>query len=205
MVSFMVSRFERWKLTQKLLVFHIVQTVLGRLASIEGDFHLQRPNVQIRGAAGSTIKTVRSSVPDLIFISGRWGESNITQKDATLHYRFRRGQPFPGEPALEWTINGERGEIRIISPQTTFIQVGDPSSPRIIEVHDFESNEVEKLEWEWEPWQQELPFPARNIGRLYEDFAAVKGTGLEENYLTFETAAAIHEQLDQLLLEGGLS
>lgn len=183
----------------KLPVFHIVQTVLGELASVEGDFHLQRPNVPIRDAAGGTIKTVRSSVPDLIFVSGKWGESNITQKNATLHYRFRRGQPFPGEPVLEWTISGERGEIRIISPQTSFIQVGDPSSPRIIEVHDFGTDEVETLEWDWEPWQQELPFPARSIGRLYEDFAEVRGTGLKEKYLNFDIAARRQEELDRLV------
>ena len=174
---------------------------MGELASVEGDFHLQRPNVEIRDAAGGTIKTVHSTVPDLIFVSGKWDESNITQKHATLHYRFRRGQPFPGEPALEWTISGERGEIRIVSPQTAFIQVGDPSFPRIIEVHNFETDQVETLEWDWETWQQELPFPARNIGRLYEDFAAVKGAGLEEKYLNFDAAAARHAQLDQLVSE----
>ena len=175
--------------------------MLGELASVKGDFHLQRPNVQIQDATGSTIKTVHSTVPDLIFVSGKWDESNITQENATLHYRFRRGQPFPGEPALEWTISGERGEIRIISPQTTFIQVGDPSLPRTIEVHNFGTDQVETFEWDWEPWQRELPFPARSIGRLYEDFAAVKGTGLKEKYLTFDTAAARTEQLEQLVSE----
>jgi predicted dehydrogenase len=185
----------------KLPVFDMVQGVLGELATTKGDFQLQRPEVLVLDDAGTTVSTVHSNVPDLIFVSGRWNESSITQQNATLHYRFRRGQPFPGEPALEWTISGEKGEIRIISPQTTFIQVGDPSAPRIIEIHDFKTDKVEKIEWDWEPWQKELPFPARSIGTLYEELAEVKGAGAKEKYMTFDTAARRHEQLDKLLEE----
>jgi len=184
-----------------VVVFDMVQAVLGELASVKGDFHLQHPETQLLDAERNVVKTVRSDVPDLIFVSGKWDESSITQKNATLHYRFRRGQPFPGEPALEWTINGEKGEIRVISPVNTFIQVGDPSGPRVIEVHEFETNKVEKVEWDYEDWQKELPFQARAIGALYEDFAEVKRTGSKEEYVTFETAARRHEQLDRLLAE----
>ncbi|KAK3903623.1 hypothetical protein C8A05DRAFT_14439 [Staphylotrichum tortipilum] len=182
-------------------VFHMVQSVLGELAMVNGDFHLQRPETQLQDAEGKVVKAVQSNVPDLILVSGKWDESTITQKNATLHFRFRRGQPFPGEPALEWTINGEKGEIRVISPTATFIQVGDPASPRVIEVHDFETNQVEKVEWDYEDWQKELPFPARVIGALYENFAEVKRTGANEEYVTFEAAAKRHEQLEGLLSE----
>ncbi|KAG7285664.1 hypothetical protein NEMBOFW57_007957 [Staphylotrichum longicolle] len=182
-------------------IFDMVQGVLGELATVKGDFHLQRPEVQLLDPTGNTVKTVRSDVPDLIFVSGKWDESSITQQNATLHYRFRRGQPFPGEPVLEWTISGEKGEIRIISPKNTFIQVGDPAAPRLIEIHDFETDTVEKVEWDWEAWQQELPHPARGIGKLYEDFAAVKGAEGSVNYVTFDLAARRHEQLEKLLSE----
>ncbi len=184
-----------------LVVFDLVQSVLGELASVKGDFHLQRPETKLLDAQGQLIKTVQSDVPDLIFVSGKWNESSITQKNATLHYRFRRGQPFPGEPALEWTINGEKGEIRVISPANTFIQVGDAAAPRIIEVHDHEIDKVEKVEWDYEDWQKELPIQARVIGRLYEDFAEVKRTGAKEKYVTFQSAARRHEQLESLLSE----
>jgi hypothetical protein len=179
----------------------MVQATLGELASVKGDFHLQRPEVRLQDAKGNTVKTVRSNVPDLISVSGKWNKSNIAQDNAILHYRFRRGQPFPGEPALEWTINGEKGEIRIISPQTTFLQVGDPSAPRTIEIHDFETNAVDKVEWDWEAWQKDLPYQARSIGTLYEEFAAVKAGGAKESYATFDVAATRHEQLDGLLAE----
>lgn len=180
-------------------VFHLVQSVLGELASVKGDFHLQRPDVGVPDAAdASVVKTVRSNVPDLILVSGRWDETGITQQDAPLHYRFRRGQPFPGEPALEWTIHGEKGEIRVISPDNTFISVGD-SSPRIIEVHDFKTDTVHKVEWDWEDWQNELPIPARNIGAVYEAFAEAKENGTQPGYVTFDEAVRRHEQLEGML------
>ncbi|KXX82735.1 Galactose/lactose metabolism regulatory protein GAL80 [Madurella mycetomatis] len=180
-------------------LLHLVQFVLGELASVKGDFHLQRPDVGVQDAANSSIvKTVRSDVPDLIFVSGRWDESSITQQDAPLHYRFRRGQPFPGEPALEWTINGEKGEIRVISPDDTFIFVGY-SSPRIIEIHDFETDTVDKVEWDWEDWQKQLPIPARNIGAIYEAFVEAKEKGTQPDYVTFDEAVRRHEQLEGML------
>ncbi|KAL1836800.1 hypothetical protein VTJ49DRAFT_4642 [Mycothermus thermophilus] len=175
----------------------LVLSVLGELATVSGDFHLQRPENTVKTAAGET-STVKSDVPDLIQLSGRWNESNITQKNATLHYRYRRGQPFPGEPAFEWTINGEKGELRIISQNNTHIQVGDSSTSRVIEIHDFEADDVEKIEWGWEDWQQDLPFPARGIGKLYDAFAEAKRTGEEGHYATFKHAAKRHEQLETL-------
>lgn len=181
-------------------VFHLVQSVLGELASVKGDFHLQRPDVPIRDtASGSIVRTDRSDVPDLILVSGRWDASTITQQNAPLHYRFRRGQPFPGEPALEWTINGEKGEIRVISQNTTFIAVGEESGPRTIEIHDFETGRVDKVEWDWEDWQRELPVQARNIGAVYEALAEAKEKGTKPGYVTFDEAARRHEQLEAML------
>ncbi|KAK4119500.1 NAD(P)-binding protein [Parathielavia appendiculata] len=180
-------------------VFDMVQRVLGELASVKGDFHLQRPEVKITDPSAGAVKTVRSNVPDLILVSGKWNESAITQQNATLHYRFRRGQPFPGEAALEWTIHGEKGEIRIVSPQNTFIQVGDDTSPRIIEVHDFATDKVDKVEWDWEEWQKDLPVQARGIGALYDAFAEAKAAGAKKAYVTFDLAAKRHEQLEELL------
>lgn len=177
----------------------MVQAVIGELATVKGDVHLQWPEPRVKDDAGNVITTVRSDVPDLIHVSGRWNESSTTQKNAPLHYRFRRGQPFPGALALEWTINGEKGEIRITSRSTTFLQVGQPTDPAVIEVHDFETDKVEKLAWDWEEWQQDLPFPARSIGTLYEEFAEVKGSGAKERYVTFDVATRRHEQLESVL------
>lgn len=179
-------------------VFDLVQAVLGDLAVLNGDFHVQRPDVRIKDAAGNS-RTVRSDVPDLVQVSGKWDESSTTNKNATLHFRFRRGQPFPGEPALEWTINGEKGEIRIISQKVAFIQVGDPTAPWTMEVHDFATDKVDTVEWDWEDWQRDLSFPARSVGALYEAFSEARETGAKEKYVTMEVATRRHEQLEKLL------
>ncbi|KAK4243288.1 hypothetical protein C7999DRAFT_44876 [Corynascus novoguineensis] len=182
-------------------VFDMVLAVLGELASAKGDFHLQRPEFKLVDATGKAVGTVPSSVPDLIHLSGKWNESKITQRNATLHYRFRRGQSFPGEPVLSWSIAGEKGEIRIVSPDFTFLQVGHDSIPSFFEVHDHHTNNVEKVEWQWEDWAKELPYTARSIGALYEAFADVKASGAKESYPTFDYAAGRHELLDGLLSE----
>jgi predicted dehydrogenase len=181
-----------------LAVFDLVQAVLGDLAVLNGDLHLQRPDIRLQDADGS-FRTVRSDVPDLVQVSGKWDESSITQKNATLQFRFRRGQPFPGEPAFEWTIQGEKGEVRIISQKTAFIQLGDPTAPRVIEIHDFATDKVDTVEWDWEAWQQDLSYPARSVGVLYEAFAEVKQKGSKEKYVTMEIATKRHEQLEKLL------
>ncbi|KAK3291132.1 uncharacterized protein B0H64DRAFT_478452 [Chaetomium fimeti] len=182
-------------------LLEVVQGAIGELGSAKGDFHLQRPDVPIKDATGKVIRTVRSEVPDLIHLAGKWDESSITQKNATLHYRLRRGQGFPGEPALNWTINGEKGEIRIISPETAFLQLSDETVPRVIEIHNFETNEVDKVEWNWEQWQNDIDYAGRGIGALYEGLAEVKGTGAKEHYPTFNTAVKRHELLENLLAE----
>ncbi|AEO63788.1 af2eb89a-6de0-4725-9bc7-95546f2f8b57 [Thermothielavioides terrestris] len=182
-------------------LFDTVQSVVGDLASVKGDFHLQFPENQLVNAAGEVVKTVRSDVPDLIFVSGKWAESTLTQKNATLHFRLSKGSPFPGEPALQWTITGEKGEIRVVSPKTIFLSMGDPTAPPVLEIHDFATGNVEKVEWDWEDWRADLPLPARNVGALYESYAKDKGAGAAESYAAFAVALKRHEQLEGLLAE----
>lgn len=184
-----------------MVVLSLIQGSIGELASVKGDFHLQRPDVPLTDGNGKVLRTVRSDVPDLISVAGKWDESAVTQQNATLHFRLRRGQPFPGEPVFEWTIYGEKGEIRIISPKSAFLQVSDATVPRVIEIHDFATDEVTKIEWDWEKWQNELPHEARGIGALYEGLAEVKATGAKEKYLTFDAAVKRHELLEGLLGE----
>jgi hypothetical protein len=40
-----------------------------------------------------------------------------------------------------------------------------------LEVRDFATDEVDRIEWRWERWQEELPQMARSIGVIYEAFA----------------------------------
>lgn len=181
--------------------FDTIQSVLGELQNgAFGHFQLQHPLVKLRDADGNIIGTVKSDVPDLVLVAGTLPGSATVQKGATLHHRFRRGQAFPGEPALSWSINGEKGEIRVVSQSAANLNIGvpDDASPMKIDLYDFESGEVTPVEWEWADWQKELPIFARNIGQVYEDYAA--GWERQEvRYATFEDALGRHKQLEKLI------
>ncbi|KAF6809711.1 oxidoreductase family protein [Colletotrichum sojae] len=175
-------------------LFDQIQSVLGEATSLKAHSQIQRPRVQIRGPASKEIvETVTSTVPDLVVATATIASSDHVAEGATLLARFRRGQPFKGEPALVWSINGEKGEIRVTSDATTALQAGAETSAVRIELHDFATDEVEKVEWEWEGWQAELPVWSRSIGRLYEDFTEGKDVP------TFEEAVKRHEQLETIL------
>lgn len=162
---------------------------------------LQRPQIKIREPATSAIvDTITSNVPDLIYATGTLPASETVEAGASFLFRFRRGQPFKDEPALVWTINGVEGEIRLVSPSGTSLQANGYLKPVTIEVHDFATDQVETVTWEWEPWQDELPIPARSIAALYEAFA----NDDETKYPTFEYALRRHEQLAAMLDSSGL-
>lgn len=170
-------------------MFDQVQHVLGEFLNLQGHFHLQRPQVKIRG----TDKELTSTVPDLIITVANLAPTSRTQKDATVLYRFRRGLPFPGEPALVWTIAGEKGEIRLIARDGTTLHASAYAGPVTIEVHDFAEDKVRAVEWSWEDWQEELPMITRSVAKLYERYAN------GESVPTFKDAVARHEQLESAL------
>ncbi|MCJ1390860.1 hypothetical protein MMC18_003721 [Xylographa bjoerkii] len=177
-------------------VMDSVQFVIGDFTDIQSTLQIQRPDVQIQNpATKAIIETVKSDVPDLVIVTGTLKESRISQEGATLLIRFRRGQPFPGEPPLVWTINGEKGEIRLLSPGGTALQATANTKPVVLEVHDFETDSIQQVEWDWADWQKELPMAAMNVGGLYEAFA----DGDPSQYPTFEDALKRHEQLDSIL------
>ncbi|KAJ7683089.1 hypothetical protein B0H17DRAFT_1074570 [Mycena rosella] len=172
-----------------------IQFVHGDASALQSRLHLQFPNSKIRDPETNIVKTVQSDVPDLIIVTSSLEESAIAQKEATLLVRFRRGQPSFDEPALLWSIIGEKGEIRLTNSGGTGMQAtGDTASVRLV-VQDFATNKVEQIEWQWEAWQEDLPLYARSVGALYEAFSE----GAEKSYPTFEDALKRHEQLDGML------
>jgi len=173
-----------------------IQFVHGDATAIQSRLHLQFPDVKVRDPETNTVvKTVKSDVPDLIIVTSPLQESAVAQKDATLLVRFRRGQPSFDEPALVWSIIGEKGEIRLTSPGGTTLHAFAHTESMRLEVKDFASNKVEQIGWKWEAWQEDLPLVARSVGALYEAFAE----GDEQNYPTFQDALKRHEQLDGML------
>lgn len=147
------------------------------------------------------LETVKSNVPDLIIVTGSLSDSKITQQGATLQVRFRRGQQFKGEPALTWHINCERGELRLTAPSGTSLHANSYSEPVVIEIHDFATDEVRNVPWEWPEWQEEdgLPTVSRSVALLYEAFYEDAQKGAPRKYPDFSAAVKRHEQLHSIL------
>ncbi|KPM41812.1 hypothetical protein AK830_g4754 [Neonectria ditissima] len=177
-------------------VFDQVQYVLGEINDLRTRVQVQRPNVRIRDpATNKVIETIKSDVPDLVFSAGTLAASSTAQDGASVLLRFRRGQPFRGDPALVWTINGEKGEIRLVAQDGTALHANAYSGPVTIEVDDFETNQVEAVEWEWEGWQEELPLVSRSVAAVYDAFAE----GGNNSIASFGDALVRHKQLTGLL------
>lgn len=170
-----------------------VQSVLGEIQNVQAQLQIQRPNVGlVDPPSGKIIEAVKSDVPDLICTTGILQESDSVVPGASIHLRFRKGQPFKGEPALLWTINGEKGEIRLTNYNGPSINAN--SDDIVIEIDDHEKNEVQKIDWEWGEYAQ-LPPVAKNIAALYEAYAK----GDASRYATFDHALKRHKQLDGIL------
>lgn len=177
-------------------MFDQIQHVLGEATIQHSHTQIQRPDVKIRDPSTKQItETVSSNVPDLLVATATLPPSNlVSAQGVTFLARFRRGQPFAGEPQLSWTVNGEKGEIRLTSQNSVALQAFADVDGVKIEVHDFESGEVESVPWAWEEgWQAELPVPARCVGAVYEAFAG------GESLPSFEDAVRRHEQVDGIL------
>ncbi|KAK4643838.1 hypothetical protein QC761_404670 [Podospora bellae-mahoneyi] len=180
--------------------FDLVQSVLGDYKTgpdaPQGFLQIQRPQIKVIGEDKTVVETVTSDTPDLIFVHG------YVDSGASLHFRFRVDPPFPSDPALVWTIAGTKGEIRVLAPSSTFIHIGNAADPQKFEVHDFETDTVDEVEWDFEDWQKELNFQARNIGAIYEDYYEVKRNGKQKTFVSFDDALKRHEQLEDILANG---
>ncbi|KAF2806146.1 putative oxidoreductase [Mytilinidion resinicola] len=186
-------------------VIDFVQFVVGELipGTVHTRFELQRPEIRIRDPkSGRIIETVRSDVPDLLSLDGLWPTaSEYTADNATLLFQFRRGQPFPGTPSLEWRINFEDGEVRLVSPSGISLQAAAYDEPVTIQLHHFDTEKVENIEWDWNSLQKEVPIRARTVLSCLYAFA----DGVREGYgwVGIEDAARRAEQIEGWLKEGG--
>ncbi|CAK5273694.1 unnamed protein product [Mycena citricolor] len=172
--------------------FDLIQTVLGEATEIKSQPQLQRPINTVRDPATDTVTdNIKSDVPDLFIVTARLTESPTVVRDASLLFRFRRSPPFPGEPALVWSIAGEKGEIRVTNQAFSMLHM--VSAGIVVEVHDFETDKVEKVEFDLEeswPGDATAPLPSKIVALLYDRFAT------EGQYPTWEDAVKRHEQMD---------
>ncbi|KAF1993786.1 NAD(P)-binding protein [Amniculicola lignicola CBS 123094] len=154
---------------------HLLDFAHEVLGEWEGGFQslmqIQRPSIRILDNEGKTARTVESSVPDLFAVHGtlKKGKANIVD-GAVLSLTYHTGPQFPGTPGLIWTINGEKGELRLTAPGP-YLMSDSYNGPIEILLHDFVTDEVKEMGWDWEEWQKELPERSRIVAQLYERYA----------------------------------
>lgn len=166
---------------------------LGDVHNIKPHLQLQRPSIKIYDShTGEFIENAQSEVPDLIYVTGTLPGTRHIAQDATLSLRFRRAQVFEGEPALVWSILGEKGEIRLMAAASTMLQASSLADVTI-HVENHETGNVEPVNFDWGAYS-ELPFIARSYGPLYEAYASEA----EGKYPDFEHALKRHRQLEEI-------
>lgn len=183
-----------------------VHEVLGEFDSFQTRMQIQRPKLLRIKGDGSVEETLTNSVPDFAAVHGELaqGKDKAELADhATLAVTFRSGPAFKGTPAFTWSINGEVGEILITSPSGPYLQGGSYREPVIIQVHDFATDEVEDVPWDWQEWQQDLPVRARIGAEVYERYAAWweggKGDIKEgKRWPTLDDAVLRHVELSEM-------
>ncbi|KAF2713024.1 putative oxidoreductase [Pleomassaria siparia CBS 279.74] len=190
-------------------VLDFVLHVLGDLApgSVQSKGQIQRPSVRVRDTStNSIVETVTSDVPDLLSLHGTLTPSKIIQEDATLSAFFRRGQAFPGDPPLAWSINCEFGEIRLLSTVGTALFSESNGERVTIHVHHFDTDTVEEIPWEWEKEQEHVPTHAKSVLRCLASFADAisEGKGSEggDGWVGLEDAARRARQIEKILSDG---
>jgi len=152
----------------------------------------RRPIVQLVDATGKVIdEKYPKDTEDTIFLSG------TLPSGIPLSFTLRGGKPFKDMPGLEWRIYGETGEIRLTS-SGPFLQIGYPDMK--IQVHDFEKDTVEDVELDKDEFDEEGKYglAARNVGRVYKEFAEGK------SICTFEDAVERHALIDTIYKENGI-
>ncbi|KAL7919025.1 hypothetical protein ACQKWADRAFT_302422 [Trichoderma austrokoningii] len=174
----------------------VVQSILGDIHNPHTQFQNQRPELKrVDLSTGEIVGTTQSDVPDLVILIASMAESATVRDSATLLVRYRKGASFKGELAFVWTINCEKGELRLVSPGGPALQLNVYSEPVTIDVHDFATDEVKPIEWNWADYQLQLPEDARATAAWYETYAA----GTEIEAATFQDALHRHEQLENWL------
>ncbi|OAL47584.1 hypothetical protein IQ07DRAFT_572328 [Pyrenochaeta sp. DS3sAY3a] len=149
-----------------------VHEVLGDWENFDAKMQIQRPELKVFGKDGEVTGTITSDVPDLLAVHGTLKEvRDIVSKGATLTASFRLGTPFKGNPGLIWTIAGETGEIQVKAPGPYLMSGDSYNGPITIEHHDFASDEVQDLKWDWQGWQKELGIRGRSTAEVYERYA----------------------------------
>ncbi|KAJ5798915.1 uncharacterized protein N7503_006420 [Penicillium pulvis] len=176
-------------------VIDYVQSVVGDIIPGTDHVHLQiqRPDIRVRDPqTNAIIDSIRSDVPDLLSLHGSLPESSHVRANASLIAYFHRGQPYPGDPSLSWTLTGETGTIRLTAPAGISLQADAYAEPVTIAVHQFDTDKLDQVSWDWSERQVQVPVPARSVLHSLISF----GNKDESGYVSLEDAARRAEQIE---------
>jgi hypothetical protein len=184
-----------------MIALDTLLSVIGDVdpATVQVKTQIQRPDIRIRDpSTNKIIETAKSNVPDYLSLNARLQQAPHTADDATLSFIFRRGQPFPGTPSVTWTLNFQYGEIKVQSPNSGFFDA-DPSDEKkvIFQIHHYENDKVEDVEWGWSTEQTALPLMARPVSSTLYSFADGRDAG--DGWVSVEDAAKRAVLIERLL------
>ena len=151
---------------------------------------IERPKVNLIDLEnkGKVVDTITKDTPDNISLQGRFKSGTL------LNYGLRSAAPFPGEPGMRWTINGEKGEVLITCPSAMF----DINHEGVkIQLHELSNDKAEDIELPADKLA-DLQHPAQNVGRLYEAYAE----GDTKGYCDWNLALKRHELIEEMFQRG---
>ena len=181
------------------MVFHI----LGEPTQISSSLAIGYPEVRLLDLSTTPptqTGTATNENPDQIALSA------ILASGGVLSLHLRGGDPMPetssskdgtgsSMPPFLWRIYGEKGEIEVTAPNV-LVSIGGPGAA--IKLHDHSSGKVHEVPMEGDETLDALPVPARNVGRLYDAFAA-GGYGKDERIVTIQQGMGRHRLIDEML------
>lgn len=135
-VSIVSEKVRPETLTSSIKFPNYSLAVLGDFSSFQSLISIQRPFKILKDDGSILDAKAKQIAPDQIMIHG------TLKSGVVLAATFRDGAPFKDAPGLEWNILSEKEEIRIKGP-SAHIQIFGLAR---IELHDFETDKVEKIE-----------------------------------------------------------
>ncbi|CAD0097605.1 unnamed protein product [Aureobasidium mustum] len=164
--------------------------ILGEVESFDVIMGIERPKVNLIDLSnqGKVVGTIDKDTPDNIAMQGRF------QSGPIFNYDLRSAAAFPGEPALRWTIVGEKGDILVTNPAAMFDITHEGVK---IQLHESGKDKAEPIELPADDLAN-LKHPAQNVGRLYEAYAK----GDTKGYCDWNLALKRHELIEEMFQRG---
>lgn len=159
-------------------LYDSVSYALGELQSVSATLSTQFPDVAVKGADGSTLRTIKRTTADHVAISG------LLTSGAFSTVAFNGRGLMEGDSKLVWRIEGDKGLLEVRGDSCFAISMTGGVEVRL---QDFATGEVKDVDV-----AEDQSGPAANIGRLYEAFAD------GEWYPDWKWAMKRHEWVDAL-------